>query len=178
MVHEHCFQAQSTALFMYYILYFAPLHFCQYTMDAEGHSTSTSAIASALASGITSTAMGLVPVNSKSAGLLEAAVPMVIVQEFIEDNKEKGMPVNQKVADLKKKQEAIKAEKKLVTKKLKNKERTLSCLRARAKRLSSETLAQVLDIRATEFNLKRIKKNEADLATLGMNKDEANKQDE
>ena len=91
---------------------------------------------------------------------------MVIVQEFIEDNKEKGMPVNQKVADLKKKQEAIKAEKKLVTKKLKNKERTLSWLRARAKRLSSETLAQVLDIRATEFNVKRILKNEADLATM------------
>ena len=69
-------------------------------MDAEGHSTSTSAIASALASGNTSPAMGLVPVNPKSAGLLEGAVPMVIVQEFIEDNREKGQPVNQKLADL------------------------------------------------------------------------------
>ena len=158
MVHEHCFQAQSTALFMYYKLYFAPLHFCQYTMDAEGHSTSTSAIASALASGITSTAMGLVPVNSKSAGLLEAAVPMVIVQEFIEDNKEKGMPVNQKVADLKKKQEAIKAEKKKVTKELRNEERKRTRLRARAKQLSAEDLVQVLAIRATAADVKKSKK--------------------
>ena len=70
-------------------------------MDAEAHSTSTSSIASALASGTTSPATGLVLVNPKSGGLLEAAVPMVIVQQFIEDNKEKGMPGNQKMADLK-----------------------------------------------------------------------------
>ena len=63
-------------------------------MDADSHSTSTSGIASALASGTTSPATGLVPVNPKSGGLLEAAVPMVIVQQFIEDKKEKGMPGN------------------------------------------------------------------------------------
>ena len=92
MAHEHCFQAQPTVVFMTYILYSAPLHFCHHIMDAEGHSTSTSGIASALASGTTSPATGLVPVNPKSGGLLEAAVPMVIVQQFIEDNKERGMP--------------------------------------------------------------------------------------
>ena len=158
MAHEHCFQAQSTAVFIIYILYSAPLHFCQYTMDAEGHSTSTSAIASALASGITSPAMDLVPVNPKSAGLLEGAVPMVIVQEFIEDNKEKGKPVNQKLADLKKKQEAIKVEKKKVTKELRNEERKRARLRARAKQLSAEDLVQVLALRAQASATKKDKK--------------------
>ena len=66
-------------------------------MEDDSSSTAPSAIASALASGTTSPATGLVPVNPKSGGLLEEAVPMVIVQQFIEDNKEKGMPVNLKI---------------------------------------------------------------------------------
>ena len=133
-------------------------------MDADSHSTSTSGIASALASGTTSPATGFVPVNPTSAGLLEEAVPMVIVQQFLDDNKEKGMPVNQKVADLKKKQEAIKHEKKLVAQELKNEERKRTRLRARAKKLSAEDLVQVLAIRATAASVKKAKINEAGLA--------------
>ena len=49
-------------------------------MDDESHSTGTSAVASALASGATSPAEGVVPVNPKSAGLLESAVPMENVE--------------------------------------------------------------------------------------------------
>jgi len=133
-------------------------------MDVESHSTSTSGIASALASGTTSPATGVVPVNPKSAGLLEEAVPMVIVQQFLDDNKEKGMPVNQKVADLKKKQQAIKHERMLVAKELKNEERKRTRLRARAKKLSAEDLVQVLAIRATAASVKKAKQNEVGLA--------------
>ena len=59
-------------------------------MDEETSSTAPSPITSALASGATSPAQTGAVVNPKSTGLLEEAVPMVIVQQFIEDNKEKG----------------------------------------------------------------------------------------
>ena len=82
-------------------------------MDEETISTCISAIASALASGATSPSLhAVITVNPKSVDVLETAVPMVIVQQFIEDNTEKGMPGNQQMTDLKRKQEAIKAEKK------------------------------------------------------------------
>ena len=126
-------------------------------MDEESSSTAPSAITSALASGATSPAQTGAVVNPKSTGLLEEAVPMVIVQQFIEDNKEKGMPVNQKMADLKRKQDAIKAEKAKITKELKNEERKRSRLRSRAKMLSAEDLVSVLALRAQASATKKAK---------------------
>ena len=127
-------------------------------MASESASRGTSSVASALASGNTSPSIVASPAtNPKSVGLLEEAVPMVIVQQFIQDNKEKGMPVNQNVADLKKKAEEIKAEKKKVTKELKNEERKRARLRAKAKQLSAEDLVQVLALRATASAAKKSK---------------------
>ena len=126
-------------------------------MDEESSSTAPSAITSALASGATSPAQTGAVVNPKSTGLLEEAVPMVIVQQFIEDNKEKGMPVNQKMADLKRKQDAIKAEKAKITKELKNEERKRKRLRQRAKQLSAEDLVSVLALRAQAASKKKAK---------------------
>ena len=126
-------------------------------MASESASRGTSSVASALASGNTSPSIVASPANPKSVGLLEEAVPMVIVQQFIQDNKEKGMPVNQQVADLKKKQEDIKAERKKVTKELKNEERKRARLRAKAKQLSAEDLVQVLALRATASAAKKSK---------------------
>ena len=126
-------------------------------MDEETSSTAPSPITSALASGATSPAQHGAVVNPKSTGLLEEAVPMVIVQQFIEDNKEKGMPVNQKMADLKRKQDAIKAEKAKITKELKNEERKRSRLRQRAKQLSAEDLVSVLALRAQAASKKKAK---------------------
>ena len=84
---------------------------------------------------------------------------MAIVQQFIEDNKEKGMPVNQKMADLKKKAEEIKTEKKRVAKELKHEERKRQRLRAKAKQLSAEDLVQVLALRATASASRKAKTN-------------------
>ena len=117
-------------------------------MDSGTGSRGTSSVASALASGATSPSTVASPVNPKAVGLLEAAAPMVIVQQFIDDNKEKGMPVNQKVADLKRKQEEIKAARKKVTKELKNDERKRARLRAKATQLSAEDLVQALALLA------------------------------
>lgn len=140
-------------------------------MASESASRGTSSVASALASGNTSPSIVASPAtNPKSVGLLEEAVPMVIVQQFIQDNKEKGMPVNQQVADLKKKQEDIKAERKKVTKELKNEERKRARLRAKAKQLSAEDLVQVLALRATASAAKKSKKNEAAIAAEGTKK--------
>ena len=140
-------------------------------MASESASRGTSSVASALASGNTSPSIVASPAtNPKSVGLLEEAVPMVIVQQFIQDNKEKGMPANQKVADLKKKQEDIKAERKKVTKELKNEERKRARLRAKAKQLSAEDLVQVLALRATASAAKKSKKNEAAIAAEGTKK--------
>ena len=147
-------------------------------MDEQRISIGTSAIASALASGATSPAQGGATVNPKSTGLLESAVPMVIVQQFIEDNKEKGMPVNQKMADLKRKQDAIKAEKAKVTKELKNEERKRSRLRSRAKMLSAEDLVSVLALRAQASATKKEKKNAAESAASAKKKKEEETPDE
>ena len=133
-------------------------------MASESASHGTSSVASALASGATSPSNVASAANPKSVGLLEEAVPMVIVQQFIQDNKEKGIPGNQKVADLKKKAEEIKAERKQVAKELKNEERKRSRLRAKAKQLSAEDLVQVLALRATASAAKKSKKNAADVA--------------
>ena len=126
-------------------------------MEDDSSSTAPSAVASALASGATTPAKDTVVVNAKATGLLEEAVPMVIVQQFIEDNKEKGMPVNQKMADLKRKQDAIKAEKAKITKELKNEERKRKRLRQRAKQLSAEDLVSVLALRAQAASKKKAK---------------------
>ena len=132
-------------------------------MASESASHGTSSVASALVSGNTSPSIVASPANPKSVGLLEEAVPMVIVQQFIQDNKEKGMPVNQKVADLKRKQEEIKAERKKVSKELKNEERKRARLRAKAKQLSAEDLVQVLALRATALAAKKSKKTKLPL---------------
>ena len=147
-------------------------------MEDDSSSTAPSAIASALASGATSPAKDMVVVNAKATGLLEEAVPMVIVQQFIEDNKEKGMPVNQKMADLKRKQDAIKAEKAKVTKELKNEERKRSRLRQRAKMLSAEDLVSVLALRAQASATKKEKKNAAESAASAKKKKEEEAVDE
>ena len=89
---------------------------------------------------------------------------MVIVQQFIEDNKEKGMPVNQKMSDLKKKREEIKAEAKKFTKELRNEERKRSRLKSRATKLSAEDLVQVLALRAAASNNKKLKAENANRA--------------
>ena len=133
-------------------------------MDQESSSTGPSAIASALASGATSPVQAGVHVNPKSTGLLEAAVPLAIVQQYIEDNKEKGMPGNQNMADLKRKQDQIKAEKAKITKELKNEERKRTRLRQRAKQLSAEDLVQVLALRAQASATKKEKKHAAESA--------------
>ena len=153
----------SRLLFLYILLFvLGTLVFVANSMgDEESVSTSPSAIASALASGATSPAQSGLGVNPKSTGLLEEAVPMVIVQQFIEDNKEKGMPVNQKMADLKKQAEEIKIEKKRVAKELKNEERKRQRLRAKAKQLSAEDLVQVLALRASASASRKSKKNQA-----------------
>lgn len=114
-------------------------------MASESTAPAASPVAAALA-------LGHVPstiVSSSSNDIVDHAVPMAVVQQFIEDNKEKGMPVNQKMADLKKQAEAIKTEKKRVAKELKNEERKRQRLRAKAKQLSAEDLVQVLALRAT-----------------------------
>ena len=155
----------SRLLFLYILLFvLGTLVFVANSiMDEESVSTSPSAIASALASGATSPAQSGLGVNPKSTGLLEEAVPMVIVQQFIEDNKEKGMPVNQKMADLKRKQDAIKAEKAKITKELKNEERKRTRLRQRAKMLSAEDLVSVLALRAQASATKKEKKTQLNL---------------
>ena len=101
-------------------------------MADEPSSPVASPLLSALSSPVSSPRTASVAVTDKGIGLLEESVPMVIVQQFIEDNKEKGMPVNQKVADLKKKREEIKVERKKVVMELRNEERKRSRLKSRA----------------------------------------------
>ena len=147
-------------------------------MASESASHGTSSVASALVAGTTSPSIVASPANPKYVGLLEEAVPMVIVQQFIQDNKEKGMPLNQKVADLKRKQEEIKAERKKVTKELKDEERKRARLRAKAKQLSAEDLVQVLALRATASTAKKSKTNEANLAAEAKEKEKEEEKDE
>ena len=133
-------------------------------MADEPSSLVASPLVSALSSSVSSPRAATVAVTDKGIGLLEQSVPMVIVQQFIEDNKEKGMPANQKVADLKKKQAEIKAERKKVVQELRNEERKRSRLKSRATKLSAEDLVQVLALRATASNNKKIKMEKANTA--------------
>ena len=118
-------------------------------MADEPSSPVASPLLSALSSPVSSPRTASVAVTDKGIGLLEQSVPMVIVQQFIEDNKEKGMPVNQKLSDLKKKREEIKVERKKVVMELRNEKRKRSRLKLRATKLSAEDLCQVLALRAT-----------------------------
>ena len=134
-------------LFVSFLSEFASL--CLFTNLAdEATSPVVSPVASALNSPDDSPVVSPVK-NPKALGLSEEAVPMVMVQQFIQDNKEKGLPSNQKVADLKRKKEAIAAERKKVALQLLNEERKRRRLKSRAKQLSAEDLVQVLAIRAT-----------------------------
>ena len=133
-------------------------------MADEPSSPVASPLVSALSSSVSSPRTAIVAVTDKGIGLLEESVPMVIVQQFIEENKEKGMPGNQKMNDLKKKREEIKAERKKVVMELRNEERKRSRLKSRAKKLSAEDLCQVLALRATASNNKKIKMENANKA--------------
>ena len=118
-------------------------------MASESTAPAASPVAAALALGNVPSTIVSSSSNPKAHDIVDHAVPMAVVQQFIEDNKEKGMPVNQNMADLKKQAEAIKTEKKRVAKELKNEERKRQRLRAKAKQLSAEDLVQVLALRAT-----------------------------
>ena len=80
-------------------------------MAEEPASPVSSPLVSALSSSASSPRSPTIAVTDKELGILEEHVPMVIVQQFIDDNKEKGTPTNTRVADLKKKRDAIKNEK-------------------------------------------------------------------
>ena len=69
-------------------------------MADEPNSPVASPLVSALSSSASSPRADTIVVTDKGLGLLEEAVPMVIAQQFIDENKEKGMLANQKVADL------------------------------------------------------------------------------
>ena len=118
-------------------------------MGSESAAPAASPVAAALALGNVPTSIVSSSSNPKAHDIVEESVPMAVVQQFIEDNKEKGMPVNQKMADLKNQAEVLKIEKKRVAKELKNEERKRQRLRAKAKQLSAEDLVQVLALRAT-----------------------------
>ena len=137
----------------YLVLYilriiFYTVVFASYSMGSESAAPAASPVAAALALEASPSRMVSSSSNPKAHDVMEESVPMAIVQQFIEDNKEKGMPVNKNMADLKKKAEEIKIEKKRVAKELKNEERKRQRLRAKAKQLSAEDLVQVLALRA------------------------------
>ena len=133
-------------------------------MAGELSSPVASPLASALSLSVSSPKAATASVTDNGIGLLEESVPMVIVQQFIVDNKEKGMPVNQKMADLKKKREEIKAGRKKVVMELCNEEKKRSRLTSRAKKLSAEDLVQVLALRAAASNTKKLKTETANQA--------------
>ena len=81
------------------------------------------------------------------------------------------------MADLKEKK-AFEAEKKAITKELKNEERKRSRLRDRAKKLSGEDLVQVLAIRASAASVKKAKQSEVDLVASGEKKTTQEEEDE
>ena len=148
----------------YLVLYilriiFYTVVFASYTMGSESATPAASPVAAALALGDSPSSIVSSSSNPKARDIMEESVPMAIVQQFIEDSKEKGMPVNQQMADLKQKTEEIKAEKKRVAKELKNEERKRQRLRAKAKQLSAEDLVQVLALRATASARSKAKKN-------------------
>ena len=125
---------------------------------AEGTTSPVvSPVASALSSSVSSPRGSGITPDDKACDLIEEAVPMVIVQQFIKDNKEKGMPVNQKMSDLKKKQAEIKNERQQVAAELRNEERKRARLKTKANKWSAEDLVQVLAVRATASNAKKLK---------------------
>ena len=71
-------------------------------MIGESPAPAASPVAAALALEASPSRMVSSSSNPKAHDVMEESVPMAIVQQFIEDNKEKGMPVNQHMADLKK----------------------------------------------------------------------------
>ena len=95
----------SLAYLSLYILrtIFYTVVFASYTMIGESPAPAASPVAAALALEASPSRMVSSSSNPKAHDLMEESVPMAIVQQFIEDNKEKGMPVNQTMADLKQK---------------------------------------------------------------------------
>ena len=126
-------------------------------MAEELASPVVSPVASALSSSISSPRGSKITPDDKACDLLQESVPMVIVQQFIQDNKEKGMPVMQHLADVKKTQADIKAERKQVAMELRNEERKRSRLKTKANKWSAEDLVQVLALRASASNAKKLK---------------------
>ena len=63
-------------------------------MIGESPAPAASPVAAALALEASPSRMVSSSSNPKAHDLMEESVPMAIVQQFIEDNKEKGMPVN------------------------------------------------------------------------------------
>jgi len=79
-------------------------------MAEEPASPVSSPLVSALSSSASSPRSPTIAVSDKELGIFDEHVPMVVVQQFIDANKEKGTPTNARVADLKKMRDAIKAE--------------------------------------------------------------------
>ena len=126
-------------------------------MAEEPASPVFSPLVSALSSSASSPRSPTIAVSDKELGILDEHVPMVVVQQFIDANKEKGTPTNARVADLKKKRDAIKAERKKISMELRNEERKRSRLKSRAKKLTAEDLVQVIALRAQAASNKKRK---------------------
>ena len=155
-----CFCSSLTYLSLYILrTIFYTVVFVSLTMGCESAAPAASPVAAALA--LQASPSGLVSSSSnpKAHSLMEESVPMAVVQQFIEDNKEKGLPVNQKMAELKRKADELKIEKKRVAKELRNEERKRQRLRQKAKQLSAEDLVQVLALRAAASASRKTKKN-------------------
>ena len=162
--NQYFVSLSSGSSLTYLVLYilriiFYTVVFASYSMGSESAAPAASPVAAALALGNVPSSIVSSSSNPKAHDIVEESVPMAVVQQFIEDNKEKGMPVNQQMADLKKQAEEIKIEKKRVAKELKNEERKRQRLRAKAKQLSAEDLVQVLALRATASARSKAKKN-------------------
>ena len=126
-------------------------------MAEEPASPVSSPLVSALSSSASSPRSPTIAVSDKALGILDEHVPMVVVQQFIDANKEKGTPTNARVADLKKKRDVIKAERKKISMELRNEERKRSRLKSRAKKLTAEDLVQVIALRAQAASNKKRK---------------------
>ena len=68
-------------------------------MGSESAAPVASPVAAALALGDSPSSIVSSSSNPKAHDIMEDSVPMAVVQQFIEDNKEKGMPVNQNMTD-------------------------------------------------------------------------------
>ena len=96
-----CSSLAYLSLYILRIIFYTVV-FASYTMGSESAAPAASPVAAALALGNVPTSIVSSSSNPKAHDILEEPVPMAIVQQFIEDNKEKGMPVNQQLADFKK----------------------------------------------------------------------------